>query len=119
MCKVWVASPLRPHLGGQKEVELQGETAEAVLQNLIACYPGLQNHLYDERGSLRPFINIFVNDEDVRHLQGENTRVGEGDVLKIFPAIAGGCSDARCWLQCSPRAGNHPNGASDGESDRI
>jgi len=117
MCKVWVASPLRPHLGGQKVVELQGETAEAVLQNLIACYPGLQNHLYDERGRLRPFVNIFVNDEDVRHLQGENTRVGESDVLKVFPAIAGG-SRPRSLLR-SPRAANHPNGACDGKPDRI
>ena len=117
MCKVRVASPLRPHLGGQKEVELQGETAEAVLQNLIACYPGLQNYLYDERGRLRPFVNIFVNDEDVRHLQGENTRVGESDVLKVFPAIAGGCRP-RSLLR-SPRAGNYPNGACDGKSDRI
>jgi len=92
MSRIWLAAPLRSHAGGLKELDLDGGTARGVLQNLIARHPALQEYLYDEEGRLRPFVNVFINDQDIRNLKGENTPIGERDLLKIFPSISGGLS---------------------------
>ncbi len=87
---VRVPTPLRSYTGGVKEVEVNGSTVAAAIGDLTQRFPDLRRHLYDDRGVLRPFVNIFVNESDVRNLQGEQTPVGDGDRLMIIPSIAGG-----------------------------
>jgi molybdopterin converting factor small subunit len=71
-------------------VPVSGATVGAVLSELTGKHPALKPHLYTDAGELRAFVNIFLNDEDVRHLQGEATAVQQGDRLMIVPSIAGG-----------------------------
>ncbi len=90
MIIVRVPTPLRPYTEYNKEVELEAETVGKALDDLINRYPALKTHLCDEAGNLRPYINIFVNENDVRYLQHEATPLIEGDRLMILPSIAGG-----------------------------
>jgi molybdopterin converting factor small subunit len=90
MIVIWIPTPLRVFTEGHKEVVIQGETVGAALRELASRYPALRKHLYDEQGALRPFVNVFRNQEDVRTLQGELTPLNEGDRLRIVPSIAGG-----------------------------
>jgi len=71
-------------------VSVEGGTVKDALQNLDAAYPGFRDRLYDDEGKLRQFINIYVNDSDIRFGQGLDTPVGERDELSIVPAVAGG-----------------------------
>ncbi|MDY7093218.1 MAG: MoaD/ThiS family protein [Acidobacteriota bacterium] len=86
---VQIPTPLRRFTDDRAEVELEGTTVGAVLNALIQRYGSLERHLYQD-GKLRSFVNIFLGDEDVRHLDGEATPVADGDTLTIIPAIAGG-----------------------------
>lgn len=70
---------------------MEGSTVKEVIAQLEAQFPGIQERLYDEEGKLRRFINIYVNSEDIRSQQGEDTAVKAGDEISIVPAIAGGC----------------------------
>jgi len=88
--RVRIPSPLQPLTNSQPEVEATGETVRQVLADLELRYPGIQQRLYDDDGRLRRFVNLYVNDEDVRFLQGEDTVLAEGDQVSIVPAIAGG-----------------------------
>lgn len=88
--KVRIPTPLLSLTGGKKEVEAEGATLKELIEDLERRYPGLKERLCDEEGNLRRFINFFVNDEDIRFLQGEETPLKEGDVVSIVPAIAGG-----------------------------
>ena len=88
--RVRIPTPLRPHAGGRAAVALAGETVRAVLEALVAEAPGLRPHLLAEDGTLRSFVNVYVNDEDIRHLGRESTRLGENDVVSIIPSVAGG-----------------------------
>jgi molybdopterin synthase sulfur carrier subunit len=88
--KVRIPAPLQSLTQNQGLVEAEGNTVKAVLADLEARYPGLQSRLYDEDGNLRRFVNIYVNEEDIRFLQGEETPVQAGDEVSIVPAIAGG-----------------------------
>lgn len=81
---------LRTLTSGKSEVFVEGSTVKEVLANLEAEYPGMKERFYDEEGKLRRFINIYVNSEDIRFLEGESTPVKDGDELSIVPAIAGG-----------------------------
>ncbi len=90
MTTIRIPTPLRPYTGSQPEVPVAGATVGDVLADLTGRHPALRPHLYTETGQLRAFVNIFLNDEDVRHLQGENTPVKDGDRLMIVPSIAGG-----------------------------
>lgn len=85
-----IPTPLQKLANGQSEVRVEGKTVKEVLVNLDKAYPGFKERIYDEQGVLRRFINFYVNDEDVRFLQGENTPIQEGQDLSIVPAIAGG-----------------------------
>ncbi len=85
-----IPTPLRPYAGGQSEVEVQGGTVAEALNELTSQHPSLRQHLYSEDGELRAFVNLFVNDEDIRYLQGAQTRIEENDKLMILPSIAGG-----------------------------
>ncbi len=83
-------TPLRPYAGGQSEITLQAATVGEALQELVQRYPALEKHLFTEEGKLRPYVNLFLGDEDVRHLQGEATPLRPEDRLMIIPSIAGG-----------------------------
>ena len=87
---VRVPGPLRRLTEGQPEVTVEGGTVSQALQNLETKYPGFHDRLYDGAGQLRQFINIYLNDSDIRFGQGLETPVGEDDDLSIVPAVAGG-----------------------------
>ena len=87
--EVRVPTILRNYTGGEKAVEASGATLADLLTDLDANYPGLRDRLVDEKG-LRRFVNVYLNDEDVRVLSGLETAVGAGDELVILPAMAGG-----------------------------
>lgn len=86
-----IPTPLRPYSGGNSQVRVQGETVDQALDDLTAQYPDLRQHLYDGR-ELRNFVNIYLNQEDIRYGDGIQTVVGEDDTLMIIPSIAGGTS---------------------------
>jgi len=90
MATLRIPTPLRPYAEGQSEVTVQGTTVSEALDDLTGRYPALRQHLFSEDGSLRAFVNLFLNDEDVRHLQGGETPIRESDRLMILPSIAGG-----------------------------
>ena len=90
MAKILVPTALRPYTGFQENVELPGGTVGELLQALVTRHPELRRHLYTDEGKLRSFVNVYVNDEDARSLQHEQTPVGAADVVSIVPAIAGG-----------------------------
>jgi molybdopterin synthase sulfur carrier subunit len=81
---------LRPTVGGERSVVAAGSTLRELIQNVDERHPGFAGQLLEIGGGQRPFVNIYVNDEDVRYLQGLETAVSEGDVISILPAIAGG-----------------------------
>jgi MoaD family protein len=81
---------LRKHAGGEPKVSAEGATLREVLQDLESRYPGVTKNLLAEDGGLHRFINVYLNDEDVRYLGSLETEVGEGDTVSILPAVAGG-----------------------------
>ena len=92
MATVYIPTPLRPYAGNQESLELGGSTVSEVLANLTEQYGGLKKHLFSEEGKLRNFVNIYVNDEDIRYLEHENTPIEDGDTISIVPSIAGGAT---------------------------
>jgi molybdopterin synthase sulfur carrier subunit len=76
--------------GGKNEVEIAGNTIAEIIDNLGSAHPGIKERLYDEEGEVRRFINIYVNEEDIRFLTGKDTPLKDGDQVSIIPAIAGG-----------------------------
>mgnify|MGYP006349865499 FL=1 len=90
MIKVRIPTPLRPLTKGQGEVESAAANIVDMIGSLDAPYPGLKNRLCDEKGDLRRFVNIYVNEEDIRFLNGKETSLKDGDEVSIVPAIAGG-----------------------------
>ena len=87
---VRLPSALRQYAGGQQSVSLKGNTVGEILKALTDRHAPLKRHLLDEKGSLRSFVSIFLNDESIHQLQGEETAVNDGDTVLIVPAIAGG-----------------------------
>lgn len=94
--KIHIPTPLRPYVAGQPAVEVSGATVSEALTSLTTNHPELRKHLYGDDGRLRAFVNIYVNDEDIRYLQRENTPVQNGDSLSIVPSIAGGAAAQSC-----------------------
>ena len=90
--KLEIPTALRPFTGKQASVEFSASTVGEALQNLTTTYADLKKHLYTEDGRIRSFVNIYVNDEDIRYLQKESTPIKDGDTISIVPSIAGGCS---------------------------
>src|SRR3970040_2010451 len=90
MSTVRIPTPLRPYTDGHKEIECAGASVTAALQDLTARFPALAPHLFNGDGRLRPYVNVFVNDQDIRSLQGEATALTPGDRVMIVPSIAGG-----------------------------
>ncbi len=93
MNKVLIPTPLRPFTDKQDSVEVAGGTVGELLAQLTAKHEGLKKHLYTEEGKLRSFVNVYLNDEDIRYLQREQTPVKPGDTLSIIPSVAGGLAD--------------------------
>src|SRR5438477_8346870 len=89
--KVHIPTPLRQYAGKNSTVDVRGNTVGEVLANLTALHGDLRRHLYTEDGKLRAFVNVYVNEEDIRYMQKENTPLSEGDSISIVPSIAGGC----------------------------
>lgn len=87
---VRIPTPLRKLTGGADEVSVEGSTIASLIDNLEAAHPGLKDRLCDEAGEIRRFVNIYLNDEDVRFLDGSKTALKDGDEVSIVPAIAGG-----------------------------
>lgn len=87
---VRIPTPLRRMTNGQDKVELQEAALSAMIETLEADYPGIKERLIDENGELRYFVNIYLNGEDVRFLQGLDTTAAAGDEISIVPAVAGG-----------------------------
>jgi molybdopterin converting factor small subunit len=85
-----IPTPLRPYTNGESELEIQGDTVAAALEDLTAKHPDLRQHIFTETGELRAFVNLFLNDEDIRYLGGTKTPLNEDDRLMILPSIAGG-----------------------------
>ena len=90
MPMVRIPTPLRQMTKGTAEVKAAGDTVDGVVADLERQFPGLKERLVDESGELRRFINVYVNEEDIRFLQGQKTALKEADVVSIVPAIAGG-----------------------------
>lgn len=87
---VRIPTTMRPIAGGSSSVQVEGATLAEVLSNLDASHPGFRDRLFDEDGSLRKFVNVFVADDDVRYLDGVDTKVPDGETVSIIPAVAGG-----------------------------
>jgi MoaD family protein len=87
--RVQIPTPMRQHTEGQAVVEVSGATVKTVLDNLAQKYPGVAQRLF-ANGQVRQFINLYLNDEDIRYLENMNTPVKDGDELSIIPAVAGG-----------------------------
>ena len=87
---VRIPTPLRAITKGVAEVQAKGDTVDTLVEDLERQFPGLKERLMDESGELRRFINIYVNEEDIRFLQSKKTALKEGDQVSIVPAIAGG-----------------------------
>ena len=90
MSKIHIPTPLRQYVGRQAAVDVRASTVGEALSALVAQHPELRRHLYTEDGKLRAFVNLYVNDEDIRYLQKEATALKEGDNISIVPSIAGG-----------------------------
>jgi sulfur-carrier protein len=88
--RVRLPTILRMHAGGEAAVETDGSTLREVLLDLEARYPGITSSLLSDEGDLHRFVNVYLNDEDVRYLGSLDTDVSEGDTVSILPAVAGG-----------------------------
>jgi molybdopterin converting factor small subunit len=90
MPKVKIPPVLRAQVGGESLVEVGGDDVGGVLRGLAEQYPGVESQLFDDAGELNRYVNVYLNDEDVRLLDGLGTGVSEGDTVVILPAMAGG-----------------------------
>jgi len=88
--KVRIPTPLQKITNNQAEVEAEGKNIKEVLDHLCQNFDGLKERIYDDQGQLRRFINFYLNDEDIRFLDGEKTAIKDGDEISVVPAIAGG-----------------------------
>lgn len=107
MATVLVPTPLRRLTGGQAKVEIEGSDIGTLILAIDGQYPGVADKLLDDDGNIKRFINVFVNDSEVRSLQGLHTPVRTGDKVSIVPAMAGGRGDGAA-LRPSPLAPGRP-----------
>jgi molybdopterin synthase sulfur carrier subunit len=87
---VRIPTPLRRVTDGQDKVDTEGTTVRQIIDSMESQYPGIKERLCDEDGNLRNFVNVYVNGEDVRFLDGVDSETGDGDEISIVPAVAGG-----------------------------
>jgi adenylyltransferase/sulfurtransferase len=88
--KVLIPTPLRPYAAKQSVVEVTAQTVGEALSDLVAQHPDLRRHLFSEDGKLRSFVNVYLNDEDIRYLSKDATPLKETDTIAIVPSVAGG-----------------------------
>jgi MoaD family protein len=88
--KVIIPTPLRAYAGKKESVEMEAGTVGEALTGLTTRFGELKKHLYSDDGRLRSFVNVYVNDEDIRQLEKEETQLRDGDIVSIVPSIAGG-----------------------------
>jgi molybdopterin converting factor small subunit len=93
--KVMIPTPLRAYAGKQESVEVEASTVGQALGALTTKHADLKKHLFSDDGKLRSFVNVYLNDEDIRYLQKDQTAVKPGDTISIVPSIAGGTNRAR------------------------
>ncbi len=91
--KILIPTPLRQYADKQAAIDIQGATVGEALSNLTSRYGDLRKHLYTDDGKLRAFVNVYLNDEDIRYLGKEQTPVKQGDTISIVPSIAGGIAN--------------------------
>jgi len=104
---IHIPTPLRPFTDKKESVDVSGGTVGELLADLTKQYDGLRKHLYTDEGKLRNFVNVYLNDEDIRYLEREKTPVKPGDSLSIVPSVAGGAglaSAAACAISPKPDA---------------
>lgn len=89
--QVHVTSVIQSAVDGQKQLSAEGETIAQLLESIAQRYPGFREKVVDEDGVPHRFVNIYLNDEDIRYLQGPETALADGDAVSILPALAGGC----------------------------
>jgi molybdopterin converting factor small subunit len=95
--KVIIPTPLRVYAGKRDSTEVKAQTVGEALGRLTTEFGDLRKHLFTEEGKLRSFVNVYINDEDIRYLAKENTPTKDGDTISIVPSIAGGSPSAhRC-----------------------
>jgi molybdopterin converting factor small subunit len=87
---VMIPTPLRPFVGKKSAIEVKAASVGEALRVLTTEFADLRKHLYTEDGKIRSFVNVYVNDEDIRYLEKENTPLKDGDTVSIVPSIAGG-----------------------------
>src|SRR5207245_6255766 len=93
--RILIPTPLRPYTDKRDAVDAEGQTVGELLADLTRKHAGLKPHLYTDEGRLRSFVNVYVNDEDIRYLQKEQTPVAAGDTISIIPSVAGGVGDEK------------------------
>ncbi|MCC7416748.1 MAG: molybdopterin-synthase adenylyltransferase MoeB [Acidobacteria bacterium] len=106
--RILIPTPLRPYTDRQDAVDAEGRTVGELLADLTARHSGLKAHLYNDQGRLRSFVNVYINDEDIRYLQKEQTPVKDGDTISIIPSVAGGAptsAEVAAGRPASPGAG--------------
>ena len=101
-----IPTPLRAYTNGQSEVTVSGANISDALNDLTTQYPALKPHIFNEGGELRPFVNLFVGENNIKDLQGVDTPIKDGEKIMLIPSIAGGC---RCepeakWSYGAPRS---------------
>jgi adenylyltransferase/sulfurtransferase len=103
--KVLIPTALRQYTDKQPSIDVRASSVEEVLRELTSRYPELRKQLFADDGRLRKFVNLYVNDDDIRYLQNENTPVRPEDTLSIIPSVAGGCLTSRGTKLCArPRS---------------
>jgi len=90
MATIFIPSSLRRYTAGQSKAQVRGSTINEVIENLERQYPGVKSRLCDDSGQIKRYVNVFVNDEEIRALKGSNTPVSDKDEVSIVPAMAGG-----------------------------
>jgi sulfur-carrier protein len=90
MATVRIPPVLRPAVGGEKQLDASGSSVGEILRSVAESHPDTESQLFSADGELNRYVNVYLNDEDVRVLEGLETEVGEGDTLVILPAMAGG-----------------------------
>ncbi|MGA2424111.1 MAG: MoaD/ThiS family protein [Terriglobales bacterium] len=103
MPQIQIPSPLRQYSGKQASVDIPAKTVGEALAGLVARHPDLKRHLYTDDGKLRAFVNVYVNDEDMRYLQKEATLLKDSDTISIVPSIAGGLTGATVRSEAKAR----------------
>ncbi|HMB24504.1 MAG TPA: MoaD/ThiS family protein [Anaerolineales bacterium] len=91
MAVLRIPTPLRAYTNGASEVNVTGSNVSDVLKDLTTQYPAITPHLFNEGGDLRPFVNLFVGENNIKDLQGVNTPIQDGEKIMLIPSIAGGC----------------------------